>query len=58
MGYNATKLSKIVKERDSAQNWLVYFQIKHARNPAIRPMTKVDPFYSRDLHSFLRVFVA
>jgi hypothetical protein len=52
MAYNAKKLSKIVEERDSAQNWLVYFQIKHTRNPAIRPMTKVASLYLRDLHSF------
>lgn len=43
MAYNANKLSKIVKERDKAENWLVYFQIKHKRNPAMRPMIKVPP---------------
>lgn len=41
MAYNANQLSKIVKERDKAQNWLVYFQIKYQRNPAMRPVTKV-----------------
>lgn len=43
MAYNATKLSKIVQERDKAENWLDYFQIKYQRNPAMRPMTKVPP---------------
>lgn len=43
MAYNANNLSKIVKEREKAENWLVYFQIKHKRNPAMRPMTKVSP---------------
>ena len=57
MAYNAKKLSKIVKERDSAQNWLVYFQIKHTRNPAIRPVTKVASFYSQDMPSFSFFFV-
>lgn len=41
MAYNANKLTKIVKERDKAENWLDYFQIKHQRNPTMRPMTKV-----------------
>lgn len=52
MAYNATKLSKIVKERDSAQNWLVYFQIKRTRNPAIRPVTKVA-YYNHKICTLL-----
>lgn len=44
MAYNATKLSKIVKERDKAQNWLDYFEIKLKRNPAVRPVTKVPSY--------------
>lgn len=43
MAYNVTKLSKIVKERDKAQNWLDYFELKQKRNPATRPMTKAGP---------------
>lgn len=45
MAYNATKLSKIVKERDKAQNWLDYFELKHKRNAATRPMTKASPLF-------------
>lgn len=41
MGYNANKLSKIVRKREKAKNWLVYFQLKHARNTSTRPTTKV-----------------
>lgn len=41
MAYNANKITKIVKERDKAENWLDFFQIKHQRNPTMRPMTKV-----------------
>lgn len=43
MAYNANNLSKIVKERDKAENWLDYFQYKYQRHPATRPMTKVAP---------------
>lgn len=41
MAYNANKLTKIARERDKAQNWLDYFQLKYKRKPAMRPMTKV-----------------
>jgi hypothetical protein len=41
MAYNATKLHATVKKRDAAQNWLVYFQVKHSRTPSTRPTTKV-----------------
>jgi hypothetical protein len=40
MAYNATKLHATVKKRDAAQNWLVYFQVKHSRTPSTRPTTK------------------
>lgn len=53
MAYNANKLSKIVKERDKAQNWLDYFEIKYQRNPAMRPVTKVPSYISVCLHSIL-----
>ena len=50
MAYNANKLSSIVRKRDTAQNWLVYFQLKHLRNPKIRPTIKVFPDAPYSLH--------
>lgn len=44
MAYNATKLHATVKKRDAAQNWLVYFQVKHSRTPSTRPTTKVNTY--------------
>ncbi|KAJ7528565.1 hypothetical protein O6H91_15G008300 [Diphasiastrum complanatum] len=38
--YNASKLVKLVKKKESAQNWLDYFQLKYARNPSVRPSRK------------------
>ncbi|KAL3521926.1 hypothetical protein ACH5RR_014760 [Cinchona calisaya] len=37
---NANKLAKLVKEKKSKQNWLDYYQLKHARNQSQRPMMK------------------
>ncbi|XP_071706595.1 calcium permeable stress-gated cation channel 1-like [Rutidosis leptorrhynchoides] len=37
---NANKLADLVEEKKSKQNWLVYYQNKHARNQAKRPMMK------------------
>uniref|UniRef100_A0A7N0T3Z8 Uncharacterized protein n=1 Tax=Kalanchoe fedtschenkoi TaxID=63787 RepID=A0A7N0T3Z8_KALFE len=38
--YNANKLAGLVAEKKSFQNWLVYYQTKHERNPSKRPTTK------------------
>ncbi|KAK1295336.1 hypothetical protein QJS10_CPA16g01368 [Acorus calamus] len=38
--YNANKLAKLVDKKKGWQNWLDYYQNKHARNPAKRPSTK------------------
>ena len=56
MAYNANKLSSVVRKRDTAQNWLVYFQLKHSRNPKIRPTIKVFPDAPYSLH-FISNFV-
>ncbi|KAK9051800.1 hypothetical protein SSX86_028428 [Deinandra increscens subsp. villosa] len=37
---NANKLSKLVEEKKSKQNWLVYYQNKYERNQSKRPMMK------------------
>ncbi|XP_015891582.3 CSC1-like protein At4g02900 [Ziziphus jujuba] len=42
--YNANKLAKVVAKKKSLQNWLVYYQNKHERNPTNRPITKTG-FY-------------
>ncbi|XP_059436486.1 CSC1-like protein At4g02900 [Corylus avellana] len=38
--YNAVKLAKLVAKKKSFQNWLVYYQNKHERNPSKKPTTK------------------
>ncbi|KAL5561636.1 hypothetical protein UlMin_031383, partial [Ulmus minor] len=38
--YNANNLAKLVAKRKSLQNWLVYYQNKHERNPTKKPTTK------------------
>ncbi|KAJ0448322.1 putative calcium-dependent channel, 7TM region phosphate [Helianthus annuus] len=37
---NANKLSKLVEEKKSKQNWLVYYQNKFERNQSKRPLMK------------------
>ncbi|KAJ0682071.1 putative calcium-dependent channel, 7TM region phosphate [Helianthus annuus] len=37
---NANKLAKLVEEKKSKQNWLVYYQNKYERNQSKRPMMK------------------
>lgn len=39
--YNANRLTKLVKEKKSKQNWLDYYQLKYTRNQARRPTMKV-----------------
>lgn len=39
--YNANKLAKLVKEKNSKQNWLDYYNLKYSRNKSKRPMMKV-----------------
>lgn len=39
--YNANNLAKLVAKKKSLQNWLVYYQTKHERNPGNRPIKKV-----------------
>ncbi|KAH0717060.1 hypothetical protein KY285_013091 [Solanum tuberosum] len=38
--YNANKLAKLVKEKNSKQNWLDYYNLKYSRNQSTRPMMK------------------
>ncbi|KAJ4752638.1 ERD (early-responsive to dehydration stress) family protein [Rhynchospora pubera] len=38
--YNANKLANVVDKKKSLQNWLVYYENKHARNPEKRPTAK------------------
>ncbi|XP_010315702.2 calcium permeable stress-gated cation channel 1-like [Solanum lycopersicum] len=38
--YNANKLAKLVKEKNSKQNWLDYYNLKYSRNKSKRPMMK------------------
>ncbi|XP_020087233.1 CSC1-like protein At4g02900 isoform X3 [Ananas comosus] len=38
--YNANKLASIVEKKKGLQNWLVYYENKHTRNPARRPTMK------------------
>ncbi|CAH9089292.1 unnamed protein product [Cuscuta europaea] len=38
--YNANKLSELVNEKKKKQNWLDYYQLKHARKQSQRPRTK------------------
>ncbi|KAJ3700893.1 hypothetical protein LUZ61_004598 [Rhynchospora tenuis] len=38
--YNANKLANIVDKKKSLQNWLVYYENKHARNSEKRPTVK------------------
>ncbi|KAF8033537.1 hypothetical protein BT93_D2204 [Corymbia citriodora subsp. variegata] len=38
--YNANKFAKLVKKRDSLQNWLDYNQLKFERHPEKRPTKK------------------
>ncbi|KAF3436331.1 hypothetical protein FNV43_RR23423 [Rhamnella rubrinervis] len=38
--YNANSLAKLVAKKKSLQNWLVYYQTKHERNPGNRPIKK------------------
>lgn len=37
---NANKLAKLVKKKESLQNWLDYYQIKQSRNPEWQPTMK------------------
>ncbi|CAN0843005.1 CSC1-like protein At1g32090 [Linum grandiflorum] len=39
--YNANKFAKLVRKRDSLQNWLDYYQLKSERNPEKMPTRKV-----------------
>ncbi|KAG9447631.1 hypothetical protein H6P81_013759 [Aristolochia fimbriata] len=39
--YNANKLTKLVKEKKSMQNWLDFNQLKYNRNPSQRPTRKM-----------------
>ncbi|CAN0843009.1 CSC1-like protein At1g32090 [Linum grandiflorum] len=38
--YNANKFAKLVRKRDSLQNWLDYYQLKSERNPEKMPTRK------------------
>lgn len=38
--YNANRLAKLVENKKSLQNWLVYYENKYERNPTQRPTTK------------------
>ncbi|KAI5067274.1 hypothetical protein GOP47_0017802 [Adiantum capillus-veneris] len=38
---NANALAKLVKKKESLQNWLTYYQNKLSRNPEVRPRTKI-----------------
>eukprot|EP00250_Pteridium_aquilinum_P020870 c24973_g1_i1 orf=201-2528(+) len=41
---NANKLAKLVKEKESLENWLTYYQNKLSRRPELRPITKTGFF--------------
>lgn len=41
---NANKLAKLVKQKESLQNWQTYYQNKQLRNPERRPTTKTGFF--------------
>ncbi|AQK86101.1 CSC1-like protein At4g02900 isoform X1 [Zea mays] len=38
--YNANHLSGLVEKKKGLQNWLIYYENKHAKNPAKRPKIK------------------
>ncbi|KAK6917782.1 CSC1/OSCA1-like, N-terminal transmembrane domain [Dillenia turbinata] len=38
--YNANKLASLVKEKEKAQNWLDYYELKYSRNQSRRPIMK------------------
>ncbi|CAN0843007.1 CSC1-like protein At1g32090 [Linum grandiflorum] len=40
--YNANKFAKLVRKRDSLQNWLDYYQLKSERNPEKMPTRKIQ----------------
>ncbi|KAJ0979636.1 hypothetical protein J5N97_015110 [Dioscorea zingiberensis] len=42
--YNANRLAKLVENKKSLQNWLVYYQNKYTRNPKKRPTVKTKFF--------------
>jgi hypothetical protein len=37
----------LVEKKKGLQNWLIYYENKHAKNPAKRPKIKVQPLYFR-----------
>ncbi|KAK3016789.1 hypothetical protein RJ639_006055 [Escallonia herrerae] len=38
--YNANKLARLVKEKESKKNWLDYYRLKYSRNQLTRPTMK------------------
>jgi hypothetical protein len=39
--YNANTLAGLVEQKKGLQNWLVYYENQHAKNPAKKPTMKV-----------------